>query len=123
MLVESVISPGPKGARIRDRIRHETLHAPAVVDYEILSAFRGLVLGGWVTDRFARKVITRLFDLPILRSAPDTAIGRILDLRDNLTAYDASYVALAETLHCTLLTTDRRLAAAPGIRCPVEVVS
>ena len=49
-------------------------------------------------------------------------LGRIWQLRENLSAYDASYVALAESLDCALLTSDQRLARAPGIRCPVTVV-
>lgn len=49
-------------------------------------------------------------------------LDRVWELRDNLTAYDASYVALAELLHCALLTADARLGRAPGIRCSVTVV-
>jgi predicted nucleic acid-binding protein len=49
-------------------------------------------------------------------------LDRVWQLRDNLSAYDATYVALAEQLGCALLTADQRLAGAPGLRCPITVV-
>ena len=52
----------------------------------------------------------------------DVLLERIWELRDNLTAYDACYVALAETLDCCLVTADARISRAPGIRCPITVV-
>ncbi|MGI8900400.1 MAG: type II toxin-antitoxin system VapC family toxin [Nocardioides sp.] len=60
--------------------------------------------------------------LGMTRYAVFTLLDRVWQLRDNLSAYDASYVALAESLDCTLLTADARLSRAPGLRCPITVV-
>jgi predicted nucleic acid-binding protein len=70
---------------------------------------------GWAAlDAFRRLGMTRY---PVF-----SMLDRVWELRDNLSAYDASYVALAELLGCSLLTADARLSRAPGIRCPVTVV-
>ena len=70
----------------------------------------------------ARQAVADLEALPIQRVSHTPLVARCWELRANLTAYDAVYVALAEALGVTLLTADTRLAAAPGIACPVEVV-
>ena len=76
--------------------------------------------GGDLTDRRAAAAVRDLADLPLQRASHRSMVRRIWQLRSNLTAYDAAYVALAEALSATLVTGDRRLAAAPGIRCTVE---
>ncbi len=67
--------------------------------------------------------LTDLADLPMARVSHRPLLRRCWELRDNLTVYDAAYVALAESLDATLVTADARLARAPGVRCAVELLS
>jgi len=97
--------------------------APEVIDLECLSAFRGLVRGRKLEERKAALAVIELRGMGIHRHAHTGLLGRIWQLRDNVSPYDAAYVALAESLRATLLTADNRLARAPGIRCDVEVLS
>lgn len=94
---------------------------PHLVDSEIAHALRSLVFRGTATDTDARS-LDRLARLGMWRFAALGVLGRLWDLRLNLTAYHATYVALAEAIGCDLLTADRRLASAPGPRCPMVVV-
>lgn len=95
---------------------------PHLVDSEIAHALRSQVSRGTVTDTDARSALDRWARLGMRRFAALGLLGRLWDLRQNLTAYDATYVALAEAIGCDLLTADRRLASAPGPRCPMVVV-
>jgi predicted nucleic acid-binding protein len=91
------------------------LHAPHLIDVEILQALRGLVRGGKLSADRAEDVRTDVADLAITRYAHEPLADRVWALRDNLTAYDAVFVALSEALDVPLITCDARLAAAPGI--------
>ncbi len=71
----------------------------------------------------ALRALGRLADIPIERHSHVPLLHRIWELRDNLSPYDAAYVALAEALGVTLLTADARLGRAPGPRCAIEVLS
>ncbi|HUZ86199.1 MAG TPA: type II toxin-antitoxin system VapC family toxin, partial [Candidatus Baltobacterales bacterium] len=75
-----------------------------------------------ISPRHAERALTEFMQAPIQRYGHLALLQRIWRLRANLTAYDASYVALAELLGADLLTVDKRLATAPGIRCRVEVL-
>ena len=91
------------------------LHAPHLVDVEVLSALRRLVDSGEASPERASDAIADLLDLPIERYPHDILVPRIWQLRENFSAYDASYVALAEGLAdapVPLLTADARLARA-----------
>ena len=91
------------------------LHAPHLVDVEVLSALRRLVASGETTAARAGEAIADLLDLPIERYPHDILVPRLWALRENFSAYDASYVALAEAIAdepVPLLTADARLAAA-----------
>ena len=77
---------------------------------------------GTIDVNQAGQAITDLLDLPMTVYPTAPLLVRCWQLRDNLTAYDACYIALAETLGCSLLTTDARLSRAPGSRCPIEVI-
>ena len=104
---------------------HFALHAPHLVDVEVLSALRRLVASGEATAERAGEAIADLLDLPIERYPHDILVPRIWQLRENLTAYDASYVALAEGVAdepVPLLTADRRLARAIGDHTEVPVL-
>ena len=116
----SLIANGPAAAALRDRIAKVTLHAPAVVDLEVVNALRKNVLSGLPPDR-ADAAIDAYRSLPIERYPHDDFIDRIWQLRANLTAYDAVYVALAETLNAPLITLDARLASAAPPTVRVEL--
>lgn len=83
---------------------------------------RGMVRRDNLPEPEASRLVRSLDSLPIVRRAHLPFLPRIWQLRDNLSAYDATYVALAEALRCPLLTSDVRLASAPGIRCEVQVL-
>lgn len=108
--------------RARRDLSTQQLHAPHLIDSEIASALRRLVLTqhvspdqGWAAlDLWRRLAVTRYPMYGLLE--------RIWQLRDNLTAYDAGYVALAEELDCPLITADARIATASRIRCSVTLV-
>lgn len=124
----SVLAPalgddGVAGDIARDRLRGERLCAPDVVDLEVVSVFRGLLRTGALDARRAGLALTDLTELPLRRVPHRSLIGRCWQLRDNLTVYDAAYVALAEALGATLLTADGRLVTAPGPRCPIELLT
>lgn len=121
--VAVLLNVGPEVEGIRNRIARpgETLHVPHLFDVEVLHALRGLSLRGTVSPERSRLALSRLSDTQFTRYPHTTLMGRIWELRENLTAYDAAYVALAEALDAPLVTTDARLAQASGIRAAVEV--
>lgn len=123
----SVVAPaladdGTAGQVARDRLRGEDLIAPHLVDLEVASVLRRQLRTGALELHRAEAALTHLASLPIRRASSTSLMRRIWALRDNLTVYDASYVALAEALGATLLTSDRGLAAAPGPTCRFEVL-
>jgi len=75
-----------------------------------------------VTSERCREALSDMADLPLTRYPQDFLFPRIWELKDNLTAYDAAYVALAEALDAPVLTRDQRIASAPGSRAHVEIV-
>ncbi len=95
------------------------LQAPHVADQEVAQALRGQVIRGAMTAHAAEERLVRYRRLGLRRHPSTGLLPRIWALRDNLSAYDASYVALAEALDCPLATMDLRLAGAPGIACEV----
>jgi predicted nucleic acid-binding protein len=98
------------------------LHAPALVDFEIVSALRGLLRAGQLSAGRAQDAVTDLDDLPIRRwPFVDALRRRALQLRENLSAYDAAYVALAEALECPLVTRDARLGRSTGHGARIEL--
>jgi predicted nucleic acid-binding protein len=107
---------------LRAYLAVEDLHAPTLVDYEIVSAVRGLTLAGHLSAVRAQDLLTDMDDLPIQRwPSADALRRRAFQLRDNISAYDAAYVALAEALDCPLLTRDARLARSSGHDARIEV--
>jgi predicted nucleic acid-binding protein len=122
-VVPLLIDPAATTEEIQARLRGvSTIHAPHLLDVEVAHTLRRLVLGGGLSAARARRAIRRLAVLPLVRWPHDRLLGRALALRDQLTAYDATYVALAEGLGATLLTRDARIAKAGGHRARVEVV-
>ncbi len=111
------------GQRIEQRIysRHESLHAPHLLDLEVGQVLRRLVREGTVSAQRAEQAIEDLLDLRIIRYPHFVLLPRIWQLRHNSSAYDAAYVALAENLGARLLTRDARLASASGLTVPIEL--
>lgn len=110
------------GDRFRARLRGESLSAPELIDLEVASALRRQSASGLLNDRRAAQALSDLIELPMRRVPHRHLLARSWELRDSLTVYDASYVALAEALDLPLVTADRRLARAAGIGCAVEVL-
>lgn len=96
------------------------LHAPHLLDTEILHALRRLVLTGAISEEQAEDLRSDLADLAVTRYPHEPLSDRVWELRPNLTAYDATFVALAETLSVPLVTCDGALGRAPGHRATVE---
>lgn len=113
------------GRRVAERIADPelALDAPHLVDVEVAQALRRLVRGGELDAATAEDALEDLRALDVERHSHEPLLDRVWALRENLTAYDAVYVALAEALGATLLTCDGRLARAPGIRARVVLVS
>jgi predicted nucleic acid-binding protein len=99
-----------------------SLHAPQLLDIEVLQVLRRLCTQGVTTANRCREALDDLSDLPIARYGHESLVARIWGLRHNMTAYDAAYVALAEALDAPLITRDRRLGNAPGHTALIEVV-
>ena len=98
------------------------LHIPELCDVEVAAILRKRLLAGELTlDRAADAVID-LVDLPLTRHGHLASVGRILQLRDNFSSYDATYIALAETLDARLVTTDARLARAVRSHLDLDVI-
>lgn len=121
-MATALADDGPHGDRCRRRLRQEELGAPELLDLEVISVYRRLLARGGIDLRRASLAIHDLMDLPLQRFPHRWFLPRCWDLRENLTVYDAAYVALAEALDTVLVTADARLSRAPGLRCRVEVM-
>jgi predicted nucleic acid-binding protein len=106
----------------RSVLASERLHVPHLIDLQIANGLRRLVTASTLSEPAARTALRTWTRLGLTRYAAVTLIDRVWALRHNLSAYDASYVALAESLGCALVTADSRLSRAPRLRCPVTVV-
>jgi predicted nucleic acid-binding protein len=123
VLAPALADDGADGDRVRERLRGEQLVAPELVDLEVLSTLRRAARGGRVDERRSSQALDDLAALPLRRVSHQALLPRVWELRDNLTAYDAAYVALAEALDALLLTADGAMKKASGIRCEVEVLA
>ncbi len=114
----------PLGARVEARLfrDEDELHAPHLVDVEFVQGLRRLVRTGEVSSVRAAEAIADLIDLDLHRHAHVDLLVRAWKLRDNITAYDAIYVALAEAIAAPIVTCDNPLAKAPGHRARIEVI-
>ena len=121
LLAPVVLDHGADGTRMRGRLRSERIAAPDLAKVEAASVIRRHLASGDVDHEQATAAIEDLIELPVLLFPTAPFLRRAWALRDNVTPYDACYVALAETLACTMLTADGRLVRAPGLRCPIEL--
>jgi len=99
-----------------------SLHAPHLIDVEVAQVLRRYWLSGDLTAAHAHERLQAHLDLPIVRYPHDVLMSRAWQLRANVTAYDAMYLALAEALDAPLITLDEKLATAPGHRARVELI-
>jgi predicted nucleic acid-binding protein len=99
----------------------DEVHAPHLIDVEVPNALRRRVHTGVLTALRAEQALADLAELDLTRYPHLPFVGRMWELRDNLSAADAVFAALAEALGATLVTTDRTLARAPGLRAPIAM--
>ena len=116
--LSALLNDGPA----RRALGTEQLHVPHLIDVEVASGLRRRVAAAEIGPDAGSHALDVWRRLGMIRYPLVGILGRVWQLRDNLTAYDACYVALAEQLGCALLTADHRLARAPGSRCPITVV-
>lgn len=124
VLSNAVGDDGEAGRRARELLRdHRELAVPDLVDVETVAVLRRRWLAGTVTDKRFEQAVEDLVDVPLARFPTLGLLRRAFELRANVTAYDACYVALAEALDWPLCTADRRLAHASGPRCTMQLVT
>jgi len=110
------------GDAARLSLHGHALAAPELIDLEVASVWRRQVTAGQLEMRRADLAIADLLALPLQRIPHQQLVTRCWELRQNLTLYDAAYVALAELLDAVLVTGDKRLSRSPRIRCLVQVI-
>jgi predicted nucleic acid-binding protein len=123
VLANVVGDDGADGDRAREAVRGQELSVPDLVDVEVVSVLRRRWLAKTMTARRFAAAVDDLGALPADRYPVLPFMPRAYELRANVSAYDATYVAVAEQLDCALVTADRRLATAPGPRCAITVIS
>lgn len=114
------LAADPPRETLAKRLEGQSLHAPHLIDVEFLHVMRRMVARGQLAPARADVVRADFSGLRITRYPHTLLLDRMWELRDNLTAYDASFVALAEALDAPLVTTDARLATSPGHRATIE---
>ena len=118
-LTALLIDGGPDGRWAAEAFAGADLAAPSLIDFETANILRRHELSGLISPDQAAQAHTDLLDLAIEHWPYDLLAIRAWQLRQNLSIYDASYVALAELLGATLVTLDRRIGRAPGSRCAI----
>ncbi|MBD0253615.1 MAG: type II toxin-antitoxin system VapC family toxin [Rubrobacter sp.] len=122
-VIAVLVGQGQVAELIRQKIEipDQSLHVPHVMDLEVLHALRRQILLGTLSRERSSEALDDLKNITFVRYPHATFVDRIWSLKDNLTAYDAAYIALAEALDAPLVTMDANLARAPGSRAVVEV--
>lgn len=112
------------GLRLGKRLtaEHQALHAPHLLDLEVAQALRRYCRQGELQPRQAAEILAMIGDMPLVRHPHAPLIPRIWELRDSVSAYDAAYIALAESLDARLITRDARLARTTGHTAHVELL-
>ncbi len=122
MDASAVVEALARQGEARDRLVHEPVAVPHLVDAEVAHALRRQVMRGALPADEAGRRLQRWIRLTVRRQSAVALIPRIWRLRDVMSAYDATYVAMAEAFGCPLVTCDERLARAPGTACRFQVV-
>ena len=122
-LVEFLLGT-PAGLAIADELEDpdEGVHIPHLADVEVSHALRRLVSLGAVTESLAALALQDLQELDLQRHSHEPLLERMWELRKNVSAYDATYIALAEVLDAPLLTCDRRLARVPKANVKLQLI-
>lgn len=122
--VLEVLLNTPSASRVAERLLApgETLHAPHLLDLEVTQVLRRYALAGQLEPSRGGQAVQDLLDLPLTRYPHDLFLPRIWELRRNVTAYDAAYLALAEALDVPLVTRDAALVSASTHRARVELL-
>jgi predicted nucleic acid-binding protein len=124
VLVPALADPDSDGDTARSRLLVEPeLHAPYHLDLEVVSSLRRRLQTGSIDRSRADEALSNLEILIVRRHPFGTLLDRIWSLRENVTPYDAAYIALAEALDVPLVTADRRLARTPGVHCSIELLT
>ena len=120
--VLEVLLQKPSALRIEARLfaRGETMHAPYLIDLEVTHVLRTYTLRGTIDEQRGQEALSDLSIWPMTRYIHVPLLLRIWALRHNITAYDASYIALAEVLNAPLITCDGRLAGSSGHHARIE---
>ncbi|MFC0860752.1 type II toxin-antitoxin system VapC family toxin [Sphaerimonospora cavernae] len=123
VLAEALTGSGSVGDAAREVLAADTRWAaPSHLKVETMSVIRGRLLGRKITSAVADQAADDLREILVDRIDEDGLLPRMWQLRHNLSSYDAAYVAAAEALQCTLVTADRKLAAATGPLCRIQVI-
>lgn len=122
--VLEVLLRTPVGSKVEERLfgKRQALHAPHLLDIEVAQVIRRFAASGTIDGARGEAALQDLADLPVRRHSHGILLPRIWSLRRNYTAYDASYVALAEALDAPLVTRDRRLANGAGHGARIEAM-
>lgn len=123
VLADALCGSGPTADAAREAIRGRRWAAPEHLRIETFSVIRGRTLGGKLSPETGERAVRRLSGVVVRTVSCSALLDRMWQLRDNLSGYDAAYVAVAELLAVPLVTGDRRMAAAPGLRCQVFLPS
>ena len=121
VLADALCGAGTVAAAARDALRGRHWAAPDHLRVETFSVLRGRTLGGKLTPEAGVRAVRRLESVAVQTVACSRLLQRMWQLRNNLSGYDAAYVATAELLAVPLVTGDARIATAPGMTCPVIV--
>ncbi len=123
VLAEALTGSGPISDAARAELATDSRWAaPAILKTETLSVIRGRLIGKKITQHAADEAMADLLTVVIDRIDEDCLLPRMWELRDNMTCYDAAYVAAAEALGCPLVTTDGKLSRAIGPKCQIKIV-
>ncbi|WP_088959634.1 type II toxin-antitoxin system VapC family toxin [Micromonospora purpureochromogenes] len=124
VLADALVDDGPVGDAARSELTGDPhWAAPAHLLVEVMSVIRGKVLGGKLGLPRAQEAVDTLPSLVIDEIQTPVLLDRMWQLRGNVSAYDAAYVAAAELLACPLVTGDGRLAKASGVRCEIRLIA
>jgi predicted nucleic acid-binding protein len=122
-LLPALVDAGSAGEAARAALSVPELIAPALIDVEVLHVLHGRVRSGKLKVERAAEAVADLKRMPLERFDMLPLLERVWQLRDNLTAYDATFVALAESFDALLVTADERLSKSPGPRCRFQVIA